>query len=392
MEEVPFEDRHVPRMEIEWGRSAWWWLPLTRAIHPAIKLTSLVLSLFALWLTQLALLAGHWIFAPRRVDGTQFDVPTELFPAGEYRGAPFNSPIIEWFFSSLNGILSLQFGLSELAFATFVAIWLTGVFSILGGVIARRAMVELGQQTIAPWGESIRIVCSRWQSFLWVTGMHLVALFVLLLPFAILGWMARFGAVGASIAGLLLLLGFPLAFAVGRLTLSLVLCFPLSVCAIAAEKKADAFEGFSRSNAYLFQRPVVAVLCAVLLGMIGLIGEQLVAWTLFLGWGLMRSVFFASGGSLQPAAEYWVKTGNWISGELILAYWFSFFWAGSAAIYLILRRSVDSTEMDELDSLENPVEVSLPEIPRTPPTSSGSEASTVAADAQPTQSEGSEDA
>ena len=40
MEETPFEDRRVPKSEVDWERSFWWWIPLTRAIHPAAKLTT----------------------------------------------------------------------------------------------------------------------------------------------------------------------------------------------------------------------------------------------------------------------------------------------------------------------------------------------------------------
>ncbi len=82
-----------------------------------------------------------------------------------------------------------------------------------------------------------------------------------------------------SLAGILLLLCYPIVMGIGRLSISLVVFFPLSVCAIAAEKKADAFEGFSRSNAYFFQRPAVAVMCIVFFLTVGVIGEQLVAWT-----------------------------------------------------------------------------------------------------------------
>lgn len=371
MEETPFEDRHVPRAEIEWTRSVWWWRPLTRAVHPAIKVTTLFLGLAAIWIAKLGLMLGVRIFQPKSVDGSAWVEPLRLTSEFEFPSGVFTSPIAGWLWAVLQSLLSLQVGIQELAFLTFAGLWLSLVVSLAGGLLSRRAMVELGQQTIAPWGETCKIVFSRWLGFLWLTGMHFVGLLALLIPIAVLGGVSRLGNPGAHIAGVLLIIMFPLAFAVGRMMMSLVFCYPLGVCAIAAEKKADAFEGFSRSNAYLFQRPVLAVACALLLAAIGLVGEQLVMWTLTFGWGAIRSVFFYFGGAVQAASDTYVKIGNQLTVELLVAYWFSFFWAAAACVYLILRRSVDSTDIHELDSIEHPVASTLPEIPTTPPPSGG---------------------
>ncbi len=398
MEEVPFEDRHVPQSEIHWARSAWWWIPLSRSPQPSIKMTTLVLSLLAMWVAQVGIWLGVMLFSPADSDGQKWSfgwnsfsseqsafaaeqpeivAPTEFAEqSGNVVWPNFlatSSPILAWLSNGYTSVASLEPGPKSLAFLSFVALWLTLSFSLLGGVLARRAMVELGQQSIAPWGESFSIVFSRWLSFLWATGMHLVGLAGLLLPFALLGLLARAGSMGATIAGICLLIAFPLVFAVGRLMMSMVFCYPLSVCAISAEKKADAFEGFSRSNAYLFQRPVVAVLCVLVLMLVGLVGEQLVLWTLSFGWALISGLFLYVAGNERQTAVAYVETGSLFIGQLLSAYWFSFFWSASAAVYLILRRSVDSTELHEIDSIEDPVETTLPEIPRTPPESTSVE-------------------
>lgn len=358
MEEVPFDDRHVPRAEIDWDRSAWWWRPLTRTIQPATKMISLFTALVALWLARTGVQLSEWLFTPDWSRGT-----VEVAATGTLQ-----SQLWGWVAGLLQALLGFgKFGVNELAFVSFCALWLALVFSIFGGVIARRGLVELGQQTVAPWGESFRLVLSRWQSYLWATGMHLVGIAVMLLPIFALGLLSRFGSIGASIAGVLLLICYPLVFGVGRFALSMLICFPLSVCAIAAEKRADAFEGFSRSNAYLFQRPFVAAICAIALFFVGSVGEQIVYWTLTLGWGIVRGAYFYGGGLVQPASNDYVATGNWLVVELVRAYWFSFLWTGAAALYLILRKSVDHTEMDEMDCVENPIEETLPVIPTTPP-------------------------
>lgn len=182
-------------------------------------------------------------------------------------------------------------------------------FAPLGGVLARRSLVELGQRTVSAWGEALNIVFSRWQSYLWSMGMHFVAVAGLLVPFYILGLLSRLGSLGAILSGVLLLLSYPLVFAIGRFVRTAIVCFPLSVFAIAAEKKADAFERFSRSNAYFFQRPLLTALLAACLLLVGMVGELLV-WAPSPRWWLMRGTYLIASASVQPAAGSYVAAGT----------------------------------------------------------------------------------
>ncbi len=355
MEEVPFEDRSVPKVEIDWDRSAWWWYPLTRAIHPAMRLLSLVVSLLAVLAIEAVLVLGAWLFNP----GFRF----RLVAVGDTTDAlPF-----QYFKTVESTVQSLAdvdvFGLQEIAYFSFSILGFALIASLSGGVLARRAAVELGQRTMAAWGESIRIVFSRTASYLWAVGMHLVAVFCLLIPVVIAGLIGQLGGVAQTISGVLLILCFPLLFAFGKSLVSAIVGFPLSVAAISVEKGADAFEGFSRSNAYLFQRPVVTVLCAIILGVIGIVGQMLVYWTTTGGWWLLSRSYMSSSGILR--SDY-LEAGAWLAAALIAAYSYSYFWSAASSIYLILRKSVDNTELDHVDSLESPAEATLPEIPPTP--------------------------
>ncbi len=359
MEEVPFDDRHIPRVEVDWSRSAWWWIPFTRSVQPAVRMNALAVGLVAIALSTLGMQVGERLFAPAWQPS--FDWHAAATPSYVPRPLSWGSDILQ-------SLLSFEsMGLRELGFITFELLWLTLTLSLLGGVLARRSLVELGQRTVAAWGESLSCVGSRWHSYVWSMGMHFVGIAVLLLPIYALGLLSRLGSLGANLAGVLLLMCFPLVFAIGRFVLSAIVCFPLNVCAIAAEKKADAFEGFSRSNAYFFQRPVVVALCVLCLLAVGSVGEQLVFWTVTSGWWLIRGTYLLAGGAVQPASNSFIGAGNWLATALLAAYWFSFFWSASAATYLILRKSVDHTELDELDMRESPIERSLPEIPTTPP-------------------------
>lgn len=367
MEERPFEDRVVQKMEVDWNRSLWWWYPLTRAIHPAMRITALLTSAIGLWILWLGFRIAQWLFSPRFLDEFENQYIRSLT---SIRIAPIEAGQSQMFEA---------IGLSELAYLTFCALWITVVLGFFGGILSRRAAVELGQRTIAPWGETIRLVSSRMLSYIWVTGMHLVAIGGLLLVPYLLGLFARLGPM-AHVAGVLLLLLFPLVFAIGRLVLSMFICFPLAVTAISCERNGDAFEGFSRSNNYFFQRPVMVVLCAVALAGIGWVGYMIIFWWLLAGWHWMRDAFLTGAGVtvsqlFGPSSSNeltatrlirWVVSGAAITWWLIGAYWFSYFWSAVASIYLICRRSVDNVDLDVIDSASVRTTETLPKLPTQP--------------------------
>lgn len=376
MEEIPFEDRLVPKAEIDWDRSCWWLYPLSRAIHPALRVSALALSAVSVAVIQLGLYVGNWLLAPR------FAPEFENFYLRSFGSVPL-API-----EVGQSQLFLVLGLRELAYLTFCLLWLTLVLGFFGGILSRRAAIELGQRTIAPWGETVRVVGNRLVSYLWVTGMQLVAITLLLVIPFLLGLLARLGPM-AVVAGILLILFFPAVVVLGRIILSMFICYPLAVTAISCERNADAFEGFSRSNNYFFQRPVLATLCFFALLGVGFVGYFIAFWILMAGWHWMRDAFLTGAGytvlelierpvtdststvvvdnmSRGPRILQWVLIGGWLTRLLIASYWFSYFWSGAAALYLVLRRSVDNTDLDEIDGSSTGQVVSLPEIPAPP--------------------------
>lgn len=370
MEEVPFHDRTVPRTEIDWDRSVWWWYPLTRSIHPAVRMTSLIFSLLAILLLQWGFqLAERW-FSPQ-IDWSSIQ--------GGYTIGNWSLPTVDW-------IEQLpELNINRLAYFSFIVLWIALISAVFGGVLARRASIELGQRTMGAWIHTIKLCLSRLSSYLWAAGMHFVAIAGLLIPIALLGYLSRLGTTSATIAGVLMLVvAIPMIFSLGRLFLSLTACYPLSVCAISVERKADAFEGFSRSNAYLFQRPVVAALCVTVLVMFGELGALLVQWVIRSGWSLISEFYRWSGGDNEASQQY-LQAGTWLASGLISAYRFSFFWSAAAALYLVLRRSVDNTPLEEMEMFESEMERQPPQIPTTSQPAQSDDATQGQPAAQPSQ-------
>ena len=143
------------------------------------------------------------------------------------------------------------------------------------------------------------------------------------------------------------------------LLLGLLFGWPLMWATISAEG-TDSFDALSRSYAYVFQRPLHYLFYAVVATLFGLLGWLLVSnfaagvvavtyWAASWGYGGNPAALVASGcegiGSVGIALiRIWVA----VVKLLAVGFLFSYFWTASTAIYFLLRRDVDATEMDEV--------------------------------------------
>ena len=146
--------------------------------------------------------------------------------------------------------------------------------------------------------------------------------------------------------------------------------FPLSICAISVEKNADAFDGVSRSAAYVFQRPMTILIILLLAVGLGWLGDHIIRAVLGCGeqvvWGAFSIGF---GGDIREhmcddnvfRANLW-----WLIKKIIptlqAAFLFSFFWAAASAAYLTLRWEIDNTDFDDVDLQELGEPVAVPKF------------------------------
>jgi hypothetical protein len=251
--------------------------------------------------------------------------------------------------------------LRRAAYLAFGTLWTVGTFAFGGGLLARRSLMEMGIRTSVGWIPSLKIVSARWFSMIWSTCMPLIAAAGLALIPVGLGFVARWGTVGEYVAFALLIPCVILVIAIGWLVSISLLGFTLNVCAILAEKMADAFDGLSRSAAYVFQRPLtIALLCGAATGL-AFIGLHVVEFVLQIGWTAVESAFSIGFGksfkraftSIDGFAEPRIAGALPAFVHLLQAgFLFSFLWSASSAAYLILRYEIDHTEFDELDLQE----------------------------------------
>ncbi len=247
--------------------------------------------------------------------------------------------------------------LTTFAYLLTCALWALIVWSFFGGAITRLAAVAIARHENASLGELTRFVNSRLQGYFVAPLFPMLGTLLVGLLLAGLGLLLRIeylAIVVAVVWPLVLLGGFVMAF----LLIGLFFGFPLMWGAISTEG-TDSFGALSHSYSYVYQRPLHYLAYGVMAALVGVLGWVLV--TLFLeailalsawgvSWGSGGERFqrlFGPEGTAEAASAI---LGFWTNCLVTLAYGFvfSYFWTASTAIYFLLRRLVDATELDEI--------------------------------------------
>ncbi|MBS0208642.1 MAG: hypothetical protein JSS27_06765 [Planctomycetes bacterium] len=262
---------------------------------------------------------------------------------------------------------SLQAGFQTLAFSILALAWASAVWALVGGAICRMAALELAREEKISWGQAMGHALGRWRSLFAAPLFPLVGVLLFALPMAVVGLLGR-----TNIGGLLLAIVWPVYLLAGFLlaifVIGLWFGWPLMIAAISTES-SDSFDGLSRSFSYVFQRSVtllgyvaVAVVFNLLAGIAALFFSEMVIYlsTWAASWG-------TGGGpsELTPVGE-WGKRITWFWNSLVrllaTGAVYATFWTSATAIYFLLRRDVDGTELDDVYTDEGPNAYGLPPL------------------------------
>jgi hypothetical protein len=288
-----------------------------------------------------------------------------------------------WMFLSqplLNGFgLKVTFG--NLLCLICCGLWSLAVWAFFGAAITRIAAVQLAANERITWGAALRYACSKYLAYFFAPLGPLVGIALSVIPVLLFAWMLRFGF-GAMVAGFLWPVFLIFGLIITLLLLGLIFGWPLMWPTISTEG-TDSFDALSRSYAYVFQRPLhylFYVVVAVIFGWLGWIFVKnfagAVVWTTY--WA---ASWDASAARIQAIIDMKTVDGDPLTGMscagawlihfwtglaklLAVGFMFSYFWNANSAIYLLLRRNVDATEMDEvsLDADEGEAKFGLPKI------------------------------
>ncbi len=244
------------------------------------------------------------------------------------------------------------------------------VWTFVGGVITRQALVELGCEQSYDWVDALRYVIGRYSQYLLapiVPLMALVALGALVVP---LGWLMNWG-LGVFVAGLLWIFVVMLGLVAAWLMVGLLFGWPLMISAVGAKRDGDALQAFSEAFSYVYGKPLhyfFYAVVAISLGALGLTVVQLFAtlavefgfWAASWGAGAddiatLRNQLAAAELGQKLEADFGQGTGVYLIGlvlallrVVVTAAAFSYFFVSSSAIFLLMRLAVDDKEMDEI--------------------------------------------
>jgi hypothetical protein len=252
-------------------------------------------------------------------------------------------------------------------------LWMLLVWSLIGGAITRVAVVRLGREEREGLHEAVRFAAGRFLSYFGaplfsLSGVALVAIFG-----ALVGLTLRFdaGVVLGGLVWMLVLLGGLLATI---LLLGLLFGWPLMWAAISAEEMGDVFEAAQRGYSYTFGRPLHYLFYAVVALLLGAAGLLLVEYFAMAVielsyWSVSWGAGEARLRQISTSPSGWTILGNTVIqtlNALVLtvasAYRYSYFWCAAAAIYLLLRRDVDRTDLDDIYVLDEQQKFGLPPL------------------------------
>jgi hypothetical protein len=284
-----------------------------------------------------------------------------------------------------------------------VILWTVTTWAFFGGAITRIAAVEIARNEKIGLTEAVRYTAHRWRSYLFASFAPLLFIAVCVLFLALFGLVNLIPFVAEFWNGLLWWLALGIGLFTAVLLVGLV-GWPLIHATLSAEG-SDSFDAISRSLSYVLQKPwsylwyaVVALAYgAVIVFFVGLMGSLMVYLS---KWGVNRAFiqntrfdrsymfiyaptsygwrdlllhgttvvpFGESGPDANPVAVQQaidnyatqLKPWNYI-GAVLVAFWlylvfllmigfgYSYFWSASTMIYLLMRRKVDDTELDEV--------------------------------------------
>ncbi len=353
--------------EIRWNEICPW-LILVRALRVSIMVRVLVLACIGVLLTQWGWSAIDSLFAENGANLEQLtDHQAERMlrvPTLESLTGDAGPMVRAWSWLAQPLLLLTRHETTwqrSLALA-LSGIWAIVVWALLGGAITRIAAMHLTRgETIGPL-TALRASLAKWGATAGAPLIALLGIAALAMPMLLDGFLLRLDAF-AMLAGIfwVLLLAWGMLLAI--VSLGLLLGWPLMWATVGVER-TDAFDSVSRCYAYIYQRPLHLAFYLLVAICLDFLGEAVVCyfaaaavvlseWTISWGAGSERvaelvarppsdlSTTVAIGAR---AVQFW----KWTLSALVASFSVGYLWSASVGIYLLLRRQVDSIELEEI--------------------------------------------
>ncbi len=297
---------------------------------------------------------------------------------GDGSGVPaaLTSPIQKVFEDSvmpLAQLFSRTITFTQFCYFLVGALWTLAIWSFFGGAIARIAVVRVGRNEREGMVDAMRFAGRRFMAFFASPLFPLAGVVVIVLLATPLGLLMRadIGVLLASLVWLVVLIG---GVVMTVILLGLALGWPLMWGALASEEMGDVFEASQRCYSYTFGKPLHYLFYACVALLFGAAGWLLVYyfaemvlslsnWAVSWGAGNARLLEIAQAESgVAGVGNTIIQLFQGLVYTVAVAFRYAFFWCAAAVIYLLLRRNVDHTEMDDVYVEDEPQRYGLPAL------------------------------
>jgi hypothetical protein len=266
---------------------------------------------------------------------------------------------------------------------TMYFIFCLAVWALAGGAICRIAALHATRDEKIPLGEAFGFASKKFLSFFSAPLMPILFVLGCCIPLILAGIIGLIPGLGELIVGLGFIVILLISVAMALVIIGGIGGYGMLYPTIAVEG-SDTFDAFSRSYSYVYGRPwrtifytlvtaVYGTLCFVfvklLVSLIFKVAYSITGATM--NWsdasyaaplGKLQAMWFGpsfSGpffgqfylfplGFAEKIASAFIALWVFAMVGLVIAFAISFFFSGYTVIYLLLRRVVDSTEMDEV--------------------------------------------
>jgi hypothetical protein len=289
-------------------------------------------------------------------------------------GARLSGPraVFRQFVKPFEFLFNGNWGLREFFYFLIGCVWSLFVWSFVGVAITRVCLLRLTRNEHSGIDDAFDFAVSKWGTTAGAIGIPLIAVAALCIPTFIIGLLMGFD-VGVLIGGILWFVVLAAATAMGLLLFGLMFGWPLMVSSVGCESQ-NSFDAMTRAYAYTFQKPlnyVLYMLVATLFGgfcwlIVSALTNGIVDlsfWSTSWGANIVsteRMDAIQGIGAVRIDGTETPVSSTMLAGQNIIGLWnalfktlaaaflYGLFWCMAAAVYLLLRKDVDETEMDEI--------------------------------------------
>lgn len=320
-------------------------------------------------------------------------------------GAPLSGPrmVFQQFVKPFAYLFDSNWGLGECWYFFVGCAWTILVWSFIGIAITRICLLRLTRNEQSGLDDAFEFALDKWLTAAGAVGIPLLAVGAICVPAFIIGLFMSFD-VGVVLVSLIWFVVLALAGMIGLLLLGLMFGWPLMIASVGCESQ-NSFDAMTRAYAYTYQKPINYLfycLIAILFGgfcwlIVGTLTENVVDlsyWSTSWGTNVVSAdrtdiirgeiaipvdeglaepadaaVGDAAKDTTDPNALTALKAGQGIIGlweamfkTLAAAFIYGLFWCMTSAVYLLLRKDVDETEMDEISVVDEKRTYELPPL------------------------------